>query len=75
VDIGYYGNLFLRDWPTDAAGASAAKGMLADAGAWGSESAEDEEWFAGIADELRVEEVPLSKGPRPTQRLAADERA
>src|SRR4051794_14100348 len=71
MDIGYYGNLFLQDWPTNAIGTSAAKGTPGDGGGSGSESAEDEEWFAEIADELPVEEVPPSKGPRPVQRLAA----
>lgn len=78
-DLGYYGNLFLGDWPADAKGAKAtadpahpeALEALAD------ELSEDEwAWFAGIAAELPVEEAPPTKAallrlPRSVQRLAA----
>jgi hypothetical protein len=36
MDIGYYGNLFLPDWPTDATVTSAAKGTPGDGSASGS---------------------------------------
>jgi len=36
MDIGYYGNLFLQDWPTDATVTSAAKGTPGDGGALGA---------------------------------------
>jgi hypothetical protein len=39
MDIGYYGNLLLQDWPTDATVTSAAKGTPGDGGASGASAA------------------------------------
>jgi hypothetical protein len=71
-DLGYYGNLFLTDWPTAAKGPADPEALeaLAD-----DLSEEERVWFAEIAAELPVEEVPPKKGfprmPRAVQRLAA----
>jgi hypothetical protein len=78
-DLGYYGNLFLADWPADAKGPKAAKDPahpealeeLAD-----ELSADELAWFDGIATELPVEQAPPTKAallrlPRPVQGLAA----
>jgi len=74
-DLGYYGNLFLADWPADAKGAATG-----DAGALKELAdglSEDEQaWFAGIAADLPVADTPPTKAsllalPKPMQRLAA----
>jgi len=72
-DLGYYGNLFLADWPTADKGPADPEVLeaLAD-----DLSEEERVWFAEIAAELPVEQAPPTKGllprmPRPVQRLAA----
>jgi hypothetical protein len=78
-DLGYYGNLFLADWPADAKGPKAAADPAdPDAlEALADDLSEDElTWFAGIGAELPVEQAPPTKAallrlPVPLQRLAA----
>lgn len=79
LDLGYYGNLFLADWPADAKGPEAAEDSAdPDAlAALADDLSEDElTWFAGIAAELPVEQAPPTKAallrvPMPLQRLAS----
>jgi hypothetical protein len=72
-DLGYYGNLFLDDWPTDAKSPADPEALeaLAD-----DLSEVELAWFEGIAAGLPVKEAPPTKArllqlPRPLQRLAA----
>jgi len=61
-DLGYYGNLFLADWPTADKGPADPEVVEAVAD---DLSEEERVWFAEIAAELPVEQVPPTKGCSP----------